>query len=136
MAKKRIRLPGQKDLDQYGRARLLVKDRHGRPKVRMAAAVDAREIILSGSGTLNVPAELAAEEARREERASEMGQYNLKQLREFCRGLKIPYTGKPESELRRILQDRGFTPPNEEDESEAEVEVPDEDGDELPPDGA
>ena len=90
----------------------------------MAAAVDAREIILAGSGTLEVPADLAAEETRREARAAEMGQYGLKELREFCKVAKIAFTGKPESELRRLLMEAGFSPP-EETAHEAEIETED-----------
>lgn len=127
MAKKRVRLPGPKDLDQYGRARIVVTDRLGRKKVRYAAAPDAREIIMTGSGTLDVPEELAREEDAAEARNRELGGYGLKQLREFCKALRIPFTGKPESELRRLLLAKGFAPPNEPETEVAEIETSDED---------
>lgn len=126
MAKRRVRLPGKADLDKLGRARIMVTDRHGRRKVRMAAAVDAREIILAGSGTLDVPEDLVVAEAAREERAQEMSQYGLKELREFCKLSKIAFTGKPESELRRLLLEAGFSPPEADDEHSVEVETDDE----------
>jgi hypothetical protein len=104
----------------------MVVDRHGRKKVRMAAAVDAREIILVGSGTLDVPEDLARVEAAREERASEMSQYGLRELRGFCKVAKIAFTGKPESELRRLLLEAGFQPPEVDETDTVEVETADE----------
>ena len=127
MAKKSVRLPGRSDLDHLGRARILVTDRRGQQRVRLAAAVDAREIILRGSGTLDVPGDLLEEEKRSEQREQELGGYSLKQLREFCKLAKISSTGKPESELRRLLVAAGFTPPNEENEDVVEIETAGED---------
>jgi hypothetical protein len=126
MVKHRVRLPGKHDLDQNGRARIMVVDRHGRKKVRMATAVDAREIILAGSGTLDVPEDLARAEAAREERASEMSQYGLKELRGFCKTARIAFTGKPESELRRLLLEADFQPPEVDETNTVEVETVDE----------
>jgi hypothetical protein len=123
--KKRVRLPGPKDLDKHLRTRVVVKDRHGRQKVRFASAVDAREIIMHGCGTLDVPGELAEEHQRQQDLEGRFEQHTLKELREFCKVVGIPSVGKPASELRRLLLAKGFTPPDTETDNTVEVDVDD-----------
>lgn len=116
----RVRLPGPRDIDPQGRVRLLVTTKTGRKIVKPFSVVDAREIILVGSGTLDVPPDLLEQEERRGERESSLGQFGLRQLRGFCKAAGLSFTGKPESELRRLLLEHGFAPPDT-DQSEMTV---------------
>lgn len=115
--KRRTRMPSPTDCDEFGMIRMQVKTKQGM-KVRRVPAVDAREIILSESGTLDIDPEVSEEAVAADTNLGIFMEMGLDELRALCKENDLSYTGKPVSAMARMLLDAGVEPPDEEEEDE------------------
>ena len=113
MQTKKVRLPGPDDIDPYGMCTMQVLQKDGSFKVKKVPAVDAREIILSDAGSLDIQEEVQKVADSQKLNLRYFESYDLDELRSLCADHDISYTGKPASVLRRLLAERGVEPPTQ-----------------------
>lgn len=105
----RARFPKREDLDKWGRVSVYAYDRK---KIIKVAPVDAKEHALAEASTLDLPDEAVELDKRRASLVGAFDDFSLSQLRRICTENQISHTGKPPTQLRQILIDRGIEPPN------------------------
>lgn len=110
-----LRLPTAADLDKNGLVRMVVKKKVGGKvvnKVVRVSPVDAREIIYSDSGSLDLPEDLEKTDNKSIHIQQLYATLSLDELRLLCKDNNISFTGKPPSALRQVLIDAGVMPPS------------------------